>query len=155
MSYRVENISEKEKLLVTSNFCFSHNIFHSFISVVHQNVALCGNVLTLYSINTYFNASTTDSFWKHCRKRSNFFFSHNVFYSIRKLHPHLSIFVNHIFICCWIGTAPNWHVSKCVSMVTYLQFIKELLTWMTGLAGRSCRLHCSLIIVRNFLFSTR
>ena len=34
---------EKEKLLVTSNFSFSHNVFHSYISLVRQNVALCGN----------------------------------------------------------------------------------------------------------------
>ena len=27
--------------------------------------------LTLYSIDTNFNASTTDSFWKHCGKRRN------------------------------------------------------------------------------------
>ena len=36
---------EKEKLLVTSNFFFSHNVFHSYITLVHQNVALCGNGL--------------------------------------------------------------------------------------------------------------
>ena len=32
--------------LVTSSFSFSHNVFHSCISLVRQNVALCGNVLT-------------------------------------------------------------------------------------------------------------
>ena len=30
-----------------------------------------GNGLTLYSIDTHINASTTDSFWKHCGKRRN------------------------------------------------------------------------------------
>ena len=45
INYRVENIVRKEKLLVTSNFSFSHNIFHSYISLVHQNAALCGNGL--------------------------------------------------------------------------------------------------------------
>ena len=39
--------------------------------------------LTLYSIYTHFNVSTTDNFWKHCGKRRNCSFSHNVFYSIR------------------------------------------------------------------------
>ena len=34
---------EKEELLVTSNFSFSHNVFYSYISLVCQNVALCGN----------------------------------------------------------------------------------------------------------------
>ena len=41
-----KTLGEKEKLLVTSNFSFSHNVFHSYISLVHQNVALSGNVLT-------------------------------------------------------------------------------------------------------------
>ena len=55
--------------------------------------------LTLYSINTHFNPSTTGSFWNHCGKRRNclkqaiFFFSHNVFYSFRKFYPYLSIFL--------------------------------------------------------------
>ena len=46
---------------------------------------------TLYSIDTHFNASTTRSFWKTLFEKkkllvtSNFFFSHNVFYSIRKI----------------------------------------------------------------------
>ena len=35
-------------MLVTSNFSFSHNIFHSYISLVRQNVALCGNGLNMY-----------------------------------------------------------------------------------------------------------
>ena len=35
-------MEEKEKLLVTSNFSFSHNVFNSYISLVRQNVALCG-----------------------------------------------------------------------------------------------------------------
>ena len=36
---------KKKKLLVTSNFSFSHNVFHSYISSVCQNVALFGNGL--------------------------------------------------------------------------------------------------------------
>ena len=36
---------EKEKLLVTSNFSFSHNVFHSYISLVWKNAPLCGNGL--------------------------------------------------------------------------------------------------------------
>ena len=38
---------EKEKLLVTSNFSFSHNVFHIYISLVHQNASLCGNQLNI------------------------------------------------------------------------------------------------------------
>ena len=49
MSYWVENIvKKKEKLLVTSNFFFSHNVFHSYVSLVRQNVALYGNGLTKF-----------------------------------------------------------------------------------------------------------
>ena len=36
------------KLLVTSNFSFSHNVFHSYISLVRQNAVLCGNRLTVW-----------------------------------------------------------------------------------------------------------
>ena len=36
---------EKEKLLLASNFFFSHNVFHSYISLVRQNVASCGDGL--------------------------------------------------------------------------------------------------------------
>ena len=32
-------------MLVTSSFSFSHNVFHSYISLVHQIAALCGNGL--------------------------------------------------------------------------------------------------------------
>ena len=35
-----------EKLLVTSDFSFCHNVFHSYISLVRQNAVLCGNGLT-------------------------------------------------------------------------------------------------------------
>ena len=45
MLYRVENIVRKEKLLVTSNFSFSHNVSRSYTSSVRQNMALCGNGL--------------------------------------------------------------------------------------------------------------
>ena len=41
-------LREKEKLLVTSNFSFSHSVFHSYISLVRQNAALCGNGLKRY-----------------------------------------------------------------------------------------------------------
>ena len=45
MPYNVENIV-REGLLVTGNFSFSHNVFHSYLSLVHQNVALCSNGLS-------------------------------------------------------------------------------------------------------------
>ena len=42
-----KTLRKKEKLLVTSNFSFSHNVFHSYVSFVLQNVALCGKGLRL------------------------------------------------------------------------------------------------------------
>ena len=42
----VETLLEKEKLLVTSNFSSSHNVFHGYIALVRQNAVLCGNGLT-------------------------------------------------------------------------------------------------------------
>ena len=46
---------EKEKLLVTSNFSFSHNVFHSYISIVHQNTVSCGNglITSLWKVYLY------------------------------------------------------------------------------------------------------
>ena len=41
----LKTLREKEKLLVSSNFAFSHNVFHNNISLVRQNAALCGNGL--------------------------------------------------------------------------------------------------------------
>ena len=40
-----KHCEKKEKLLDTRNFSFSHNVFLSYISIVHQNAALCGNGL--------------------------------------------------------------------------------------------------------------
>ena len=41
----LKTLREKEKLLVTSNFSFSHTVFYSYISLVCQNAVLCGNGL--------------------------------------------------------------------------------------------------------------
>ena len=40
-----KTLGEKKKLLVTSNFSFSHNDFHRYISLARQNAALCGDGL--------------------------------------------------------------------------------------------------------------
>ena len=45
LSKRVENTVEKEKLLVTSNFSFSHSVFKRIVSQGSQKVSLCGNGL--------------------------------------------------------------------------------------------------------------
>ena len=72
--------------------------------------------LTLYSIDTHFNPSTTDSFWKHCGKRRNC--SQQAIFSFPTLFSTPSencvaicqYFWHQSFICCWIGRAQNWHV---------------------------------------------
>ena len=39
---------KKEKLLVTSNFSFSHSVFKSLVPQGRQKVSLCGNGLNLF-----------------------------------------------------------------------------------------------------------
>ena len=46
---RVENIVRKGEIAFTSNFSFSHDVFHSYISLEHQNAALCENGLNFKS----------------------------------------------------------------------------------------------------------
>ena len=56
---------EKQKLLVTCNFSFSHNVFHSYVSLVHQNVALCGNGLRFkWLLKAYRKVGNKDYFIK-------------------------------------------------------------------------------------------
>ena len=128
-----KKLREKEKLLVTSIFSFSHNVSYPsqdnfwfwitfiLLSANPFNLDWCkilsfGKELTLYFINTHFDASITDSFWKHCGKRRNC--------SKRAISPFPTMFstqpgncipicpyfLNHIFICCWIGRGQNWHM---------------------------------------------
>ena len=47
VSKRVENTVGKEKLLVMSNFSFSHSGFKRLVSQGRQKVSLCGNGLNL------------------------------------------------------------------------------------------------------------
>ena len=52
---------KKEKLLVTSNFSFSHNVFHSYISSLCQNAAMSNHGLNNKSMgecNTILSAYT-------------------------------------------------------------------------------------------------
>ena len=49
--YRVGNIVRKRRIAckaVKSNFSFSHNVFHSCISLVRKNAATCGNGLKFH-----------------------------------------------------------------------------------------------------------
>ena len=62
---------ENVKLLLTSNFSFSRNVFHSYISLVRQNASLCGN-----GLNAIFQPSAKK--WWHFDKNHSilyFFFT--------------------------------------------------------------------------------
>ena len=61
---------EKEKLIVTSNFSFSHIVFKRLQLQTSKNQGLFGKGLTLYhTIKRQFNDPVKEAFWKHCRKR--------------------------------------------------------------------------------------
>ena len=55
-------------------------------------------LLDKYSFWRIINRQLLKTLWekKKLHVTSNFFFSHNVFYSVRKLYPHLSIFWHHL-----------------------------------------------------------
>ena len=65
--HRVENIARKGEI-ACYNFSFPLNVFHSCISLVRQNAALCGNGLP---ITTQCPISTHCG--KRCEKRRNCF----------------------------------------------------------------------------------
>ena len=72
---------EKEKLLVTSNFSFSHIVFKRHVSQGRQKASLCGN-----GLNLIFPFLKRDLFCRECRARStlhlvtsNLSFSKSVF----------------------------------------------------------------------------
>ena len=48
-----KHCGEKEKLLITSNFSFSHSVFKRLVSQGCQKVLLCGNGLTMGISLTY------------------------------------------------------------------------------------------------------
>ena len=43
--YGLKTLWEKDKLLVTSNFSFSHSVFNRLVSQGRQKASLCGNGL--------------------------------------------------------------------------------------------------------------
>ena len=75
---------------------------------------------TLCSIDTHFNRSTTDCFWKHCRKRRNCSLlaisSFPTMFSTQSDNciPICQYFWHHTFICCWIVRVQNWHMKERV-----------------------------------------
>ena len=70
--HKVENIMRNGKIACyTCNFSFSHNVFHSYISLVCQNAALCGNWLSLYDTIPTFNDPEKGSCENMVGKREN------------------------------------------------------------------------------------
>ena len=99
---RKKTLQKKEKLLITSNFSFSHSVFKRIVSKGRQKVSLFGKGLSLYHTIPTFNDLQKEAFWKHCRKRRKcwlpafFSFSHNVFYPSQNKFK----FFSHIYLCC-------------------------------------------------------
>ena len=48
MLFRVENIVKRGEIASYKQFLISHNVFHNYVSLVHQNAAFCGNWLTAF-----------------------------------------------------------------------------------------------------------
>ena len=59
----------KEKLLVMSNFSFSHSVFTRLVSQGHQKVSLCGNGLKPYYTILNFDAPSERSLFKNFVKK--------------------------------------------------------------------------------------
>ena len=64
----VENIMEKEKLLVTSNFFFSHIVFKSCLLLIRQNEYLWSKGLKVEAYKL-FEDSDADISWLHFYRR--------------------------------------------------------------------------------------
>ena len=48
-----KHCGKKEKLLVTSNFSFSHSVFKRLVSQGRQKASLCGNGLTFPKVKKF------------------------------------------------------------------------------------------------------
>ena len=57
----LKTLWEKGKWLVTGNFSFSHNVFHSYIFLLRQNAALCANglIFTMKCVKPLFPQTIT------------------------------------------------------------------------------------------------
>ena len=79
---------EKEKLLIASNFSFSHSVFKRPVLQTRKNQGLFGKGLNVSSIYTHFNTMKKKTLWKTLLKKmkllkmSNFTYFQNVFYAI-------------------------------------------------------------------------
>ena len=63
---------EKEKLLVTSNFSFSHSVFKRLVMQTCKNQGLFRKGLILYRTMMTFDTLEEKAFWTHGGKRRKF-----------------------------------------------------------------------------------
>ena len=126
-SDRVENALGKEKLLVKSNFSYFRSVFKRRALQTRKNQGLFGKglkrrseyaigmlccikpLLHRYSFSHINNRQLLKTLQENKKLivRSNFFFSHNVVNSIRKLYPHVSI-----FLTSYLYLLLNWKSPK-------------------------------------------
>ena len=121
---------EKEKMLVTSIFSFSHIVLKELLPQSHQNLLLCGTGLKSFTLkhvcgdtyslicnNTILNSS---SLRKEMLVNSIFSFFHNVFKSIIfKAFQNLRLFGKGLTL---------YQVVPCL----YRQDIQNILSWLVS-----------------------
>ena len=130
-NYRVENVRKGE--IVTSNFSFSHNDFHSYISLLCQNVALCGNGLKiLESIYRLMSICAVSPLMTELGSYHVFFFP----FIFQLTSSELCLLVRYVFTDFYIVSSPEHNVLK-VSFcghpmsVLHLSVVKSTFTLWT------------------------
>ena len=125
---------EKEKLLFTSNFPFSHSVFKRLVSKGRQKVSLCGNglnkgsdgecmyalhhMILIYTINPFPNKpwllhvcskNLLKTLWEKEKLlvMSNYSLSHSVLYPFGKLSAIFTKFKIVVFKLFQFGTVQN------------------------------------------------
>ena len=91
--YSQKTLWEKEKLLIRSNFSFSHSVFKRLILQTRINQGFLVKGLTLYHIIPTFNVPQGRRLWKTMREKEKmlvtiifFPFPHNASYFIKEQH---------------------------------------------------------------------
>ena len=122
-----KTLREKEKLLVTSNFSFSHSVFIRLVLQTRKNQGLFGkglskSVIILYILTLSQTSPGFYVFWKHYGKRRNCSlraispFFHTAFYPFGEL---LVIFVKLKIVVCKLrqfGRVQNLSSGKNLQM---------------------------------------
>ena len=91
--YGQKTLWEKEKLLIRSNFSFSHSVFKRLLLQTRINQGFLVKGLTPYHIILTFNDAQGRRIWKTMREKEKMLvtiifspFPHNAFYSIKEQH---------------------------------------------------------------------